>query len=471
MAKLLAFNRGTSKAVTLDTINGTIADVGAAIATVDTTSAFDARSRNTTAVFLGDPYTLVRAGSGPVVVAAYKYSSGSWAIAGFWSFTLNGAGSPTVHPVSLQVVNNTLVAVFYETGTIDGIHVRTTTDGASWSVATALGNAAWPDFGVSGATTVWRNTVWASSGEGILGRVISPAAWVGGGVDVGSDSGLNDSLTQQGSFAHWKGDLYFIRPDTTTPRLYKLPSTYSHSSVAAVAGWANQNATGIPVPGSLVVGADSGTYCLFTNTQDELCLWTSSTTGGVKLSKTTAATFPLFTDLTSALVPSTITGLNRQTIGLYEDDRRRTNELHSFVFRGGGSSMLVSWDGTNLAKVVSTHAATLLIPNDQKSDLRTFTDLQPAVKVTAVAQAFPGQATISYTLREASSRKCSISAQYSADGDTWSVMTQGTGGSATSNLTTSPAGVAYTFVWDAYIDLDGSYDYMQMRVVPNISGT
>lgn len=478
MAKILGFNRTTSTAVTLDTVAGTIADLGAAIVGVDALVTFDGRSRNTVAVFGGDPYVIVRMLAGTINV--FKYSGGAWSSVASFTTTLNLAVLHTLHPVSLQVVNDTLVAVFYEVGvTASGMVVHTSTDGAAWSAGVGSGQApaTWANFGQTGDTVVWKNTVWASSGEGIVGRVISPAAWVGGAnvVDTGTDTNLDDSFGQGGSFAFWNNDLYFVLPNATLPKLYKLPSDYTHTSVAAVAGWVNQSATGIPAPGTVVANADCGNYCLFTNAQDELCLWTTGT-NGVKLSKTTAATFPAFVDITGSMVPSELTALNTvfTRVGLYEDDRRRTNELHSFVFCAGlmsGTTYLVTWDGVNKAKVLSTKAEVILFPNDQKSDQRTFTDLQPTCHITAVSQAFPGQATITYTIRDSSSRPCAISPEYSDDGgDTWKVMTEGSGGDGTAALTSSLAGISHTFVWDCYIDLDGTNAHQQMRIVPRISG-
>lgn len=479
MAKILGYNRTAAKAVTLDTVNGTIADLGAAFTGgVDVLGTTDGRSRNTVAVFGGDPYALVRMSAGNINV--FKYTGSAWASVATFTTTLNAAVLFTLHPISLQVVNDTLVAVFYEIGvTACGMVVRTSTDGAAWAAGVGSGQApgAWAQFGQTGDTVVWKNTVWASSGEGILGRVISPAAWVGGAnvSDTGTDTLLNNQLGQSGSFAFWNNDLYFVLPDTTLPKLYKLPSDYTHTSVAAVAGWVNQSATSIPAPGALAVAPDGGNYCLFTNAQDELCLWTNGA-NGTKLSKTTAATFPAFADITTSVVPSTISALTAATsIGLYEDDRRRTNELHSFVFRTGapvGTTYLVTWDGVNQAKLLATKVlSSILFPNDQKSDQRTFTNLQPTCHITAVAQAFPGQATITYTIRDSSSRVCAISPEYSDDGgDTWKVMTEGSGGDGLSALTSSSAGISHTFVWDCFIDLGGTDTHQQMRVVPRISG-
>ena len=470
MAKFYAFERATSKIVTLDTVNAATAAtaVGSALSGVDALATFDARGQNIIATFKGDPYAMVRMAAGTVNV--FKYSSSSWSQVASFTTTLNPSVLFTLHPVSLQVINDTIVATFYEVGvTKSGMTVRTSTDGAAWAAGVGSGLAATSTFGYNGSTTVWRNTLWASSGEGILGRVISPAAWVGGVnvADTGTDAGLGNALTQSGDFAHWNGDLYFIRPDTTSPRLYKLPASYSHSSVGAVAGWVNQAATGIPAPGALAVNYDQGTYALFTNPQDELCLLTNGA-NGIKLSKTTAATFPAFTDLTVSLLPTTLSGLTAATtIGVYEDDRRRTNELHTLLFRTGTTTYVANWDGASAVSILSTlTSTTALIPNAQKADYRTET--VGSVVLTAVTQPFPGQVQIVYSLKDASSRTMAISPEYSADGDVWSAMTEDSGDGMT-GLTSSPAGVSHTFRWSAHSDLTGDYSYMQMRIVARIT--
>ena len=60
--------------------------------------------------------------------------------------------------------------------------------------------------------------------------------------------------------------------------------------------------------------------------------------------------------------------------------------------------------------------------------------------------------------------------EFSIDGDNWSLMSQGDGDSGVETLASLPVGVPYFFHWDAFIDLDGNFPFMNMRVVARISG-
>ena len=118
----------------------------------------------------------------------------------------------------------------------------------------------------------------------------------------------------------------------------------------------------------------------------------------------------------------------------------------------------------------------IMFPQDPSADLRIFTNRQPQVHydpvpAVAVVENFQGQYSLNYFLIDDLSRTCAISPEYSIDGDTWSPMTEGSPGSSGQiNLTSSPAGVSHVFVWDAYIDLVGTFPNMQMRIIPRISG-
>jgi hypothetical protein len=64
-----------------------------------------------------------------------------------------------------------------------------------------------------------------------------------------------------------------------------------------------------------------------------------------------------------------------------------------------------------------------------------------------------------------------IFGEYSTDGDVWSAMSQGDGDSGNEQLATTPAGIAYTFYWDAWMDLAGGIvEFTHMRIVARISG-
>jgi hypothetical protein len=77
---------------------------------------------------------------------------------------------------------------------------------------------------------------------------------------------------------------------------------------------------------------------------------------------------------------------------------------------------------------------------------------------------------LDYTVRDIGSKPVDIFGEYSIDGDEWLPMTQGDGDDGNEQLATSPVGTQYSFFWDAFIDLDGDFDFMNMRIVARIAG-
>lgn len=63
-----------------------------------------------------------------------------------------------------------------------------------------------------------------------------------------------------------------------------------------------------------------------------------------------------------------------------------------------------------------------------------------------------GNITFTYKLKNNSSTTSRIIAEYSRNNLNWYAATKGTGGDIITGLTTSPAGVSHSFVWDSYID-------------------
>ena len=49
-------------------------------------------------------------------------------------------------------------------------------------------------------------------------------------------------------------------------------------------------------------------------------------------------------------------------------------------------------------------------------------------------------------------------------------MTEGDGDTGITGLAATPAGIPYFFNWDAFTDLDGDFNNMELRIVPRISG-
>jgi len=76
--------------------------------------------------------------------------------------------------------------------------------------------------------------------------------------------------------------------------------------------------------------------------------------------------------------------------------------------------------------------------------------------------------TFEYVLSDATSDTCGVYPQYSIDGGlSWKVATPADGGDGVTDLASSPAGIAYTFVWDSAVDEPApAYSQTQFRLIP-----
>ena len=476
MARFLIFDRNLSRIQEINSTTGVLAPVGPAIAGLEASSLWDYRCTNVVALFRGDVYVLARTNANEYVVyqwdgAAMNLVHGPILLAGVTS------------PVGLAVINDHLVGVVNELAIGQNTHYLFSTDGVVWGTVTTGGltNAA----ASMGTTAVWRKTLFQATGNGIQAYGIDSAVTAGLPAplltfDIGDDGDLVTGPVFAGSFAYWDNDLYFLRPDVGAGALlYKLDPTWDADTPIASPAWTNQLATGLPSAGALTDAVDRGTYCLFRSREDELIAVYSGTLGTV-IAQTTAATFPVFTDITANVMPANVAALVNAGVSLLEDDRRRTNQLHTFFIRDTtlGNTHVLSWNGLASSPMVPVSdfvAQDFMPPNDQKADYRTYTAREPAVEFDQTApptQPFPGRVVLTYIVKDSLSRIIDISPEYSIDGDEWSVMSEGTGNGTegTTSLLSSPAGEQHVFVWDAFNDLPGDISNMQMRIVPRIVG-
>lgn len=463
MAKILLFSRATGKIQHLNTHTNQLVDLGAAIATTDATSAFDGRITNAVAIFRGEPYVALRDVTNNVRI--YRYTSGSWNLVFTQAATVGG----TMRCFGLEVLNDTLYATIIEDTAAGRYHYARTTNGTAWTVTFQAQGA----MGSAGHVLKFKGVIWTATALGVHFQDPAVVGWSGGFM-TGNDANMAGAAMAGGCFTYWNGNLYFIKPDVgALPQLYRLDPAWDKSQIAGIR-WTNQAATGFPNAGVLALAFDGGQYCLFVNKDDELCLLYSGP-NGTFAAKTTAATYPVFTDITLATLPANISALTNAAISLYEDDRRRTNEQHYFLIRDtvANDTYLMYWDGASIMEQRTVLSGQrFFAPQDTKADLRTFTDQQPAVYfgTGAFSQPFPGQVQLDYVLVDSGARPCDLSAEYSLDGDQWFPMTAGEGGDGVSGLISAAwPGQAHTFIWDAYIDLDGDVT-PQMRLVPRISG-
>lgn len=472
MAKVLAFRRATSEVVTVDTVNNTIAVLGTAIPNVDTTSAFPNRSQNLFAVYKGDPYFVYRQPFANEVRLA-RYDGIAWAdVVGF---TPLAPVTGVINPLCVKVVNDRLAVLAIESASGAGddgvIAVRSDqNDGDVWDTPKTQAFALQPTASVGGSSIVWRDGIFFATLEGV-GHFIPSSNSLSPIFDQAVDSSLLGAELTIGDFTFWNNDLYAVKAGGA-PTLYRLDTSWNPTSPPAAPAWSKETIQSVPGVAGVNVGPDSYTWCLFVNRLDELCIFYSGTIG-TKLVKSSVEQFPAFTDLSETVLPESIRTNANLGFVLSVDDRRSSNELQSFLIwePAEATTKLARWDGSGFLDLRASFSSTQLMqPNDRYGFAQTFTNLQPTCHMTGSNQVFPGRMQLDYTVRDIGSKPVDVFGEYSTDGDTWFPMTQGDGDSGNEQLATSPTGLAYSFFWDAFIDLDGDFDFMNMRIVARIAG-
>jgi len=480
VAKLLVFDRTAQQVSTLDSITGALAALGNVIATADITNGFPNRSQNLIATFKGDSYFLYRTIANQIKLA--KYSGGVWTDS--LAFGTVSPGTGDFVPTGLVVIGTKLIAIFSLSNSagIDGIFIKDTTDDVVWSVGVSIINPFLyqPATTHGGHVMVWRNAVWITSTAGLV--YYDPASSTFGvAFDNGSDGLIADEKVTHGCFASWSNDLYYLLPTTSAvqlPKLYKLNDQWTVAVPSAIPAWTN---TGVafPTAGALSLGNDGPTYALFVNRNTTLTAWYSGNvrTRVVLLQETGGGLTP--TDVTDLTLTATISAKTYAGWSIYVDDRRRSNEQQMIVCRDIGNVpnqiILFSWSGVGFATLMTTLdngglGFDLMLPNEERGDFRTFTDVKPAAFITATSTPWAGRTQIDYTIRDALSRPVAVFGEYSLDKQTWAQMTQGDADSGSTNLVTSPLGVSYFFYWDAFEDLADDYNSVDIRIVVRISG-
>ena len=541
MAKAHAFKRSTSQPVTIDTVSGTVTNVGSALAGIQTTSIFPARCMNLETTFDGDTYFVVLTAVGSIQIQ--KYNGTSWSVVGG---PYAPPGGHTFTPLCIHVVNNIIVALWTDVaGAGDGIRGVSSFDGATWTTIT--GGTAPIGSSLGGHSVVYRSAIWFATstgpwaiaplhrtltlsgvvglfktGELVTGSVTSTTAivrdfsgttlkvdtlvggsgdfnigenvtgslsgahgtvtantmYVNSAPDIGNDGNLGGAsgpANQLGSFASWDGTLYFIQPRTAAnpTRIYQLNPSWSPTLVLPFPQWTSIAFNGLPDVSFATVTNDAGVWCLFVNNLDELCLFFSGATS-TKLATTTSKVLPLqFNEVTNSLLPSALASKANLGIVLYDDDRRRTNNLQWFLVRDLASAALYicPWDGTSPIAIESTLTGVdYLLPFTHHGEEPTFTNYSPSVRITAVSQPFPGRVRIDYKVRCNPAHPVDVFGEYSIDGDKFSPMSEGDADSGSTSLATSPSGNSYFFYWDAFVDLQGDYNNLAVRIFARISG-
>lgn len=479
MAKFLAYKRSTRNVVTVDTVNPAVTVLGNQIVGADTTNAFPNRCENLVAVFLGEAYLLYRTATNEIHLSKYDRGAGTWTdVPGFTAITTVGGA---LTPTCLQVEKNRLVAIAERSnsGVNDGVIARRCAAGdpTTWDPIVELSSPSQPLDSRGGPSIVWHNAVWFTTSDGIC--YYDPTTNTLGAFDTGDDSLISGQKVNFGCFAVWDRDLYFLLPTTTSgaaPMLYKLDRTWTTSTPTP--RFTNQ-LVAFPTAGAVLVNNDTGNYALFVNKVGVLTALYSGDIGSKLVRIQRVGTALSATDVSDPLLPADLRAEPHLGFSFYADDRRRLNEQHTILVRYRPSipvAVLVgSWDGVSAITINGTLddggvGLDLILPEDERGDFRTWTNNQPVCAITATSQPFPGRVRLDYIVRDEHSRPVDVFGEYSIDGQTWLPMTQGDGDSGSESLGTVPTGSAYFFYWDAFNDLQGDSDHIDVRLIARISG-
>lgn len=482
MAKFLAYKRDDRQVVTVNTIDVAVEALGNTIVAADVGADFAGRTENIVAQYRGDYYVLYRTATNEIHLSVLDIGLGTWsAVAGFTPIT---TGSGSLIPLGLHVVRDRLVAICTRTnsGAIDGVIARRSAsdDGATWSATTSQNFVVQPTESRAGASVVWHNAVFFTTAEGV--GYYDPSADVVSSVyDAGSDGGIVGQKANFGSFSFLSGDLYYVLPTDNpagAPTLYKLDKSWSTTVPLALPAWTKVSVV-VPGIGEIIVNNDTGTYSMFVNRAGVLSMAYSGSLGSKLVTIQPAGSSFVVTDVSDTLLPSHIRLEPNLGFSYYVDDRRRGNEKHTIVVRFKPSIPqsinLLSWDGVTEVTQIGVLdngglGLDLMVPEVERGDFRTYTANEPSCFIDDVSQPFPGRVRLDYTVKDESSRPVDVIPEYSLDGQTWFEMSQGDGDSGKEDLVTTPGGQSYFFFWDAFVDLDGDFDNVDVRVIARISG-
>ena len=482
MAKFLAYKRADRQVVTVNTIDSLVETLGDQITGAETFGDFPNRSENLIAVFRGDYYFLYRTATNEVHLSVLDLSAGTWAdVVGFSPIT---TASGSITPLCLQVVKDRLVALATVSLSVgqDGVIARRSAsdDGSAWSPANSRFFVGQPLSSKAGPSITWHNAVFFTTSEGI--GFYDPATDLISTVfDSGNDSGITGQQATFGAFSFFENDLYYALPTDNpggAPCIYKLDKSWSTTAPIATPAWVNLLIV-IPGTGNIIVNNDTGNYSLFVNRVGVCCLLYSGALGSKLVTIEKSGTTFIVTDISETLLDASLRTEPNLGFSYYVDDRRRNNEQHTIIVRFKPSVplavLLYSWDGVTPVTQTGTldeggAGLDLMVPETERSDFRTFTDNQPSVYIDDTSQPFPGRVRIDYTVSDKNSRIIDVLPEYSLNGQTWFDMTQGDGDSGKEDLASLPAGSSYFFHWDAFVDLDGDFDNVDIRVIARLAG-
>jgi hypothetical protein len=97
-------------------------------------------------------------------------------------------------------------------------------------------------------------------------------------------------------------------------------------------------------------------------------------------------------------------------------------------------------------------------------------DWELSLQVSQVSDVQTGQIAVSYVVGHPEGRPCSVVVEFTPDGGaSWWPASHGLGGDGLMKLSSSPAGVAHTFIWDSVADLGGAIEEGTIEVRITVS--
>ncbi len=109
-------------------------------------------------------------------------------------------------------------------------------------------------------------------------------------------------------------------------------------------------------------------------------------------------------------------------------------------------------------------------PAEEKVRTIVVVDWELSLQVSQVSDVQTGQIAVSYVVGHPQGIPCSVVVEFTPDGGaSWWPASHGLGGDGLMKLSSSPAGVAHTFIWDSVADLGGAIKQEAVEVRITVS--
>lgn len=445
--------------------------VGAPIPGADLTTAFQGVSRNHGVVFKGEFYFVVRLSA----TNGYRVCKFDGTNFVYTAILYTPAATENVRCSGLVVANNgdgeilcLCLDVYDGTAVERYARVLKSTDGSTFTTSSGTYSDVAHLNEACGISTYYKGIISISlSASGLV--YYDPHDDTFGGAIFSADGANNATF---GAFVHFFGRNMLFTYDTGSNELKLLVQAEDIKVAPTADKWVDSGATGFPAAGALLLWptyltGEGGAACAFTDGDEGLYVLIGSTTGP-RMFRTTKATYPAFTEVSSSVFPpeiSTRSILRFGVIGEDSNDKPREVLIHAH-YPLGGTTHICSWDfTTNQMKVLITSTLGVLIgPATQRGALQVLREdggdtlvVDPVFVETA-----RGRYTLTYTLKNSLSRQADVSVEFTYDGVEYIPVADGGAEEPLTDRSTSPSGVSHTF--DADFNIAGAEGVFDVRI-------